>query len=91
MHVPLPHVFPPFAIRQSPTGRELDAIDFVAIAIPSLRSLRRAPKKKPPSDEEGGHILDMFALDLSVQNKKITKKHSFLVFFHILLIDIVPP
>ena len=41
-YVPLPHVFPPFAIRQSPTGRELDAIDFVAIAIPSLCSLRRA-------------------------------------------------
>ena len=51
--------------------------------------------KKPPSDggntEEGGHSLDLFALDLSVQNKKITKTHSFLVFFHILLIDIVPP
>ena len=30
----------PFCLRQSPTGRELDAIDFVAIAIPSLRSLR---------------------------------------------------
>ena len=46
MHVPLPHVFPPSAIRQSPTGRELDAIDFVAIAIPSLRSLRLSHIKR---------------------------------------------
>ena len=46
MHVPLPHVFPPSAIRQSPSGRELDAIDFVAIAIPSLRSLHRAHIKR---------------------------------------------
>ena len=46
VHVPLPHVFPPSAIRQSPTGRKLDAIDFVAIAIPSLRSLRRAHIKR---------------------------------------------
>ena len=36
----------PFCLRQSPTGRELDAIDFVAIAIPSLRSLRRAHIKR---------------------------------------------
>ena len=45
-YVPLPHVFPPSAIRQSPAGRELDAIDFVAIAIPSLRSLHRAHIKR---------------------------------------------
>ena len=46
MHVPLPHVFPPSAMRQSPTGRALDAIDFVAIAIPSFRSLHRAHIKR---------------------------------------------
>ena len=36
----------PFCLRQSPAGRELDAIDFVAIAIPSLCSLRRAHIKR---------------------------------------------
>ena len=46
VYVPLPHVFPPSAMRQSPTGRELDAIDFVAIAIPSLRSLRLSHIKR---------------------------------------------
>ena len=39
-------MFPPSAIRQSPTGRALDAIDFVAIAIPSLRSLRLSHIKR---------------------------------------------
>ena len=39
-YVPLPHVFPPFAIRKTLRVGTLDAIDFVAIAIPSLRSLR---------------------------------------------------
>ena len=35
-----------FCLRQSPTGRALDAIDFVAIAIPSLRSLRLSHIKR---------------------------------------------
>ena len=39
-------MFPPSAMRQSPTGEELDAIDFVAIAIPSLRSLRLSHIKR---------------------------------------------
>ena len=45
-YVPLPHVFPPFAIRKTLRVGTLDAIDFVAIAIPSLRSLHRAHIKR---------------------------------------------
>ena len=39
-YVPLPHVFPPSAYGRALRAGQLDAIDFVAIAIPSLRSLR---------------------------------------------------
>ena len=41
-HVPLPHVFPPSAYGRALRAGQHDAIDFVTIAIPSLRSLRHA-------------------------------------------------
>ena len=45
-HVPLPHVFPPSAYGRALRAGQLDAIDFVAIAIPSLRSLRLSHIKR---------------------------------------------
>ena len=53
---PLPHVFPPPAFPLATSAGNprrplrvgtLDAIDFVAIAIPSLRSLRRSRRSSP--------------------------------------------
>ena len=43
---PLPHVFPPSAYGRALRAGQLDAIDFVAIAIPSLRSLRLSHIKR---------------------------------------------
>ena len=97
----------PFCLRQSPTGRATlgsRTLSGVASLCHSLRwckkitahpqlrtlvwclALATVVAAAPPIPS-----LNKWVLVLSVQNKKITKKHSFLVFFHILLIDIVPP